>query len=1147
MVIRIRRLIPAFLLPSLVLAIGFSTMHDVIGNNNVSANSCWTANGKFSVAYEPGDYYTSFSQVGGEGTGKNKGVQWACTGNPYAILFVTELNPLYEQNGSNYKFHVNVAIDPNSTNHRVALMGLTHGRSGNAAGVKLCLDQNDDSTCTYAGRGYDSGTGIFDLSGGDYYAGLSRGRLLYNASSVYSGWTVPDGNYWNIGINGQKLFEAAENRTADIYAETDDYYVVYIYNHRCYNRISAEACGWSPMLVTVDRDVEKFANFSGKTEVSPTSGLSRNGSSYISTSSDGKYSVSFKHTVTLNSGDLIPVDNNYTTSISGTGNRYSANGIGSRISGTHRFDRLNQSKYATNTASGTIYPGQTITICQNMTYQSVVSSHGNNKEATTSNACITITRPEATCSLEESVYTHVSGTNIGRISVNNYTNGTSQSSNTIGTSSTPVSSVASPIYAKPGDIIQFTHDMCAGAELSNSLNSGKVGVSYVMSADSATNKRTSNNASVYLFGNTAGSWTNRGTSGFLNNKYEQTVKSPEDSNSKYKCSMAYSSSSIEGYQVPGLTTMPANAANNCSSAYTIGQSSDVGNTITQTLTWNGMTTSLNTRTGVLVRGNTAQRTVSASVRIPYNYKIQSSFTESANDIRNVVAGTNLNFSISIKVNARSNTAVSNTAYATHTKTTSYKVYQWTESANATEEQIKSKLGIAISDSENIGYYRNSDISGNVIASSNGEIIGGGATKTKEVAAKVADNSAVGSKVCFAVSVYPADSHDAPWEDGVGSFDQLPALRNSGSYYYISEPTCYTVSKKPNFIVKGAGLYAYNGAETTTTTRTTSNNATTFYGSWSEYTIVSAKTIIGIGSGASRWGGTVNSNGINNNRSCYFSSLTIANEKCSSNQLGNVLLSSTNSSSPKELRDQMITRYVSMTDSYGHSLTDHRNQTIDITGECTYDGSHYNSANSNYDCLSNGSKIVYSSGNLEISGSKNYCLASSSDTGKSNTTIIYVAGTLTLGSNFYYGQANSDGSCNGNNQVYQAGEALPQLIVIADKVVFKQAVTNYDGWVIADTVNTCDLSLTNKNNGISVNNCNQQLRINGPVITRYLNLYRTYGGGPNSSTNATWSTYDLASPAEIFNIGPETYIWGYQQSTRYSQAFTTYQRELPTRY
>ena len=340
-------------------------------------------------------------------------------------------------------------------------------------------------------------------------------------------------------------------------------------------------------------------------------------------------------------------------------------------------------------------------------------------------------------------------------------------------------------------------------------------------------------------------------------------------------------------------------------------------------------------------------------------------------------------------------------------------------------------------------------------------------------------------------------------------------------------------------------------------RTIGNGENYDFNSWSEYSIVSSKNILGVGSGASYWGGTKESN-VSGGRACYFSSLTIANESCRDNKVGETLLSNSQASSPQSLKEQIMTRYISSTNSAGKTLKDHKGKTVDLAGTCVYNsnsGRYEAPAGANFDCLSNGTKISYSSGNLTVSGGStltNYCMSAALTDYDSRTSVIYVKGTLTIDANFYYGEKLNNGTCLYHNQVYESMHKMPQQIIIANKVIFNQRVTNYDGWVIADTVETCNVSATDKNNGISANNCNQQLTFNGPVITRYLHLYRTYGGGSNSTV---WSVHDnnnnnkgiVAAPAEIFNIGPETYLWSYQQATRYSQAFTTYQRELPVRY
>jgi hypothetical protein len=118
------------------------------------------------------------------------------------------------------------------------------------------------------------------------------------------------------------------------------------------------------------------------------------------------------------------------------------------------------------------------------------------------------------------------------------------------------------------------------------------------------------------------------------------------------------------------------------------------------------------------------------------------------------------------------------------------------------------------------------------------------------------------------------------------------------------------------------------------------------------------------------------------------------------------------------------------------------------------------------------------------------------------------------------------------------------VLIANKIVIKDNVTRVDAWLVADEIITCDPSddwaCTVSNSEINSKNCNKQLTINGPVLTKNIKLYRTYGAGFDEDSV-------LASPAEIFTMGPDVYLWSFGQAQRYSQATTTYSRELAPRY
>jgi hypothetical protein len=42
-------------------------------------------------------------------------------------------------------------------------------------------------------------------------------------------------------------------------------------------------------------------------------------------------------------------------------------------------------------------------------------------------------------------------------------------------------------------------------------------------------------------------------------------------------------------------------------------------------------------------------------------------------------------------------------------------------------------------------------------------------------------------------------------------------------------------------------------------------------------------------------------------------------------------------------------------------------------------------------------------------------------------------------------------------------------------------------------------------------------------------------------------YDSATPAEVFNLRADAYLWAFRQVENYSQAFVTFQREVAPRW
>ncbi|MCL2869663.1 hypothetical protein FWF48_02545 [Candidatus Saccharibacteria bacterium] len=141
----------------------------------------------------------------------------------------------------------------------------------------------------------------------------------------------------------------------------------------------------------------------------------------------------------------------------------------------------------------------------------------------------------------------------------------------------------------------------------------------------------------------------------------------------------------------------------------------------------------------------------------------------------------------------------------------------------------------------------------------------------------------------------------------------------------------------------------------------------------------------------------------------------------------------------------------------------------------------------------------------------------------STVIIYATNNVTIGSNIQYTSGPVTTS------------TIPQVLIVAKgDIKIEPGVTRIDAWLVSEkNIYTCN-GVT-ASTLLTIDNCNQQLVINGPVMSGGLNMWRTYG---SSDTDA----------AEIFNLRPETYIWAYDQAARgNNKAITTAIRELPPRY
>lgn len=129
--------------------------------------------------------------------------------------------------------------------------------------------------------------------------------------------------------------------------------------------------------------------------------------------------------------------------------------------------------------------------------------------------------------------------------------------------------------------------------------------------------------------------------------------------------------------------------------------------------------------------------------------------------------------------------------------------------------------------------------------------------------------------------------------------------------------------------------------------------------------------------------------------------------------------------------------------------------------------------------------------------------------------------------------------------------IPRVILMADcGIIIHKNVRNIDaGLITRGIINTCDaresgsvISLyTDKNYGLTKDDCRQDIRITGPVVTKKINLLRT------SNSDMTTPSASLLIPAEDFAQNPSYLISTYEQARQKVNLTVEYQDELPPRY
>lgn len=159
--------------------------------------------------------------------------------------------------------------------------------------------------------------------------------------------------------------------------------------------------------------------------------------------------------------------------------------------------------------------------------------------------------------------------------------------------------------------------------------------------------------------------------------------------------------------------------------------------------------------------------------------------------------------------------------------------------------------------------------------------------------------------------------------------------------------------------------------------------------------------------------------------------------------------------------------------------------------------------------------------------------------RSGGTTIGV-GTLPAGSRQVYvidGNVNITGSGINYPATYASAQDIPSLVVISSgDILVDASVRNLSGIFISrGTFFTCQEKPLLQN-GV----CNQEFNVNGAIIARRLDLYRT--GGAEGSTVAA-----RQAPAEMIKLSPEVFLNNALNDSSSTVITTSQVRELPPRF
>lgn len=715
-----------------------------------------------------------------------------------------------------------------------------------------------------------------------------------------------------------------------------------------------------------------------------------------------------------------------------------------------------------------LLPGETITTSdskQGVRHRSGVRVNGDNATGSKdeeSSAGFTVTAKNAVCNINGLEFGLNNPVNYGRMTV--YKGGTARYyGNGKNSEGAAVWNTNGPLYFRPDEELKIGYDACLGQQIKADKDSGK----------SWDAEWTTGNAKLTV-----------GITGSLldSSHFTSTGNAVSTDSADGRNILAYevlgkkiSSHVGKNYQFYNVNSKPAQIGN-------LGHSivSDFGDL-----------------SGCPEGGSNCK--AHAVLNVPYNYILTPSTNEFTESI--VTIGDSFKFKTSINKTGRINEDVQSTAYSTNIKKTWAKYLTFKLSTGVDYSNLNTVANnIATLDNnqtDNLGGILRANLGGSsIIDMGSGEFtddeIKNGTTK--EIPVNATDADAGYNKLCVAVAVYPADSHNSR-NDTIGAgADQSNALTGDPGSNAFTRITvsCRTVGKYPTFSTEGNGILSGGNV---------SGNYTRYnderdFGSWSEYGLI-ANEVDKVASGASIAYIDAQS-GINAGVS-YDRAGKTKNQLDSPQTLGNM------NKSEIGLRDSTEASV------YANQMTE----------------------------IANNIKSTFFTDPMPVGG----------------PFLVEYPGTHTwVNLNYKDDVWIGDAEAVAINYHRLAGD---QVIIYSDKnIMIENKVTNLDAMLVANgKVDTC-YRVDESGNKIDVDqggdnsqllsHCHDNLTVNGAVYSKEaIELDRTYGGGSETDLNLREDT--LVKRAEIFNFDPRTVKWGYDYDNGNQPLITTYIEELSTRY